>query len=153
MLYWHLFRQNCLRIGDTVKITATGSSDFENYDGAVSLRIYDIMWGLNDPPIIYQEEKSMKDGKAEFAYKVTQTKNNSYRFLASMGTNAGIQSRMFFTNDNADKIIVSDLSISDTKIRPGEELAISVKVNDGNGKYLPCVQPEAYLVPINEAES
>lgn len=141
------------RIGDTVKITTAGSNDFENYDGAASLKIYDIMWGLNDPPIVYQEEKSMKDGKAEFAYKVAPTKNNSYRFLASIGTNAGIQSRMFFTNDNADKIIVSDLSISDTKVRPGEELSISIKVNDANGKYLPYVQPEAYLAPINGTES
>lgn len=139
------------RVGDTVKITVTGSNDFENYDGTASLKIFDIMWGMDNPTIIYQEEKSMKNGNAEFTYKVTQ--NNSYRFLASIGTAAGVRSSMFFTNNNADKIIVSDLFISDTKIRSGEELSISVKVNDGNGKYIPYVQPEAYLVPINEGES
>lgn len=95
---------------------------------------------LNNDNILYAETKQAVNGIADFTYQIPSDSKN-YRYLVAInpGQMGGYDYGFFFTKPDADKIVISDVRISNPKVKQGENLNFELKVTDGLGNPLPLL--------------
>jgi hypothetical protein len=118
--------------GDTVIITVRADQEYENSNENVRVKISDVTFGPDYANVVYQEQKTIEDGKAIFEYKTPQS-SDKYRYLLTMESPTGVQSKMFFTKKDASKIILSDVRLLTPKVKQGEAIQLEARIVDGVG--------------------
>lgn len=119
--------------GETVFIRVIGDQDFEHSTGIVSIKISEVTFGPDYANVVYQEQKTLEDGKAVFEYKTLQS-SDRYRYLLTVESPTGIQSKMFFTKNDASKIVLSDVKLLTPTVKQGDAIKLEAKIVDGVGK-------------------
>lgn len=120
--------------GETVQISIISSGDYENSNEMVSLKISDITYGPDYASVVFEDQKTLQEGKAVFEYKLPQKDSDRYRYLVVVDTPGEDKSKMFFTKKDANKIIISDLKVLNPVLKQGEPIRFEAKVVDGVGK-------------------
>ncbi|HSD04373.1 MAG TPA: hypothetical protein VLB45_01295, partial [Nitrosopumilaceae archaeon] len=118
--------------GDTVIITVRADQQYENSNENVIVKISDVTFGPDYANVIHQEEKTLEDGKAMFEYKTPQSPDR-YRYLLTLESPAGVQSKLFFTKKDASKFVISDIKVLNPVLKQGEPVKFEAKVVDGVG--------------------
>lgn len=118
--------------GDTAKITVTGTGNYDNSNGEITVKISDVTFGPDYTNVVYQTQKTLQNGKAELEYKTPQS-SDRYRYLLTVESPAGVESKMFFTKKDASKIIISDVKLLAPKVKQGEQIKLEARIVDGVG--------------------
>jgi hypothetical protein len=129
------------RPGDTVTISIRATFDDKPLD-SVSIRIVDAMHDLEGRNIVYKETKRPTDKITTFTYKIPefQLLFAPYRYMVIGDSPYGQEKKMFFTKENASKLVISDLKIFNPMLKQGDRLQFEAKVTDGVGNPVPHVR-------------
>ncbi len=97
--------------------------------------------------ILYEERKELVDGWAETTFTIPKDDHYSYWVYAEGDT------AFFFARENASNISISDLTIYNPKVKPGDGLSFTAKVNDGLGNPISYAQVSAEILdsPASDA--
>jgi len=121
--------------GDTVLISVMADQDYAHSNEMVKIKISDVTFGPDYASTVYQAQKALQDGKAEFEYKTPQS-SDRYRYLVTMESPLGTDSKMFFTKKDASNIAISDVKLLTPKVKQGDHLNLEAKIVDGVGNPL-----------------
>lgn len=129
--------------GDIAKITIIGTGEYTNPNGVISIKITDVTFGPEHANVVYQVQKILQDGKAEIEYKTPQS-TDRYRYLLTVESPVGVESKIFFTKKDASKIVISDVKILTPKVKQGEQIKLEAKIVDGVGNQIHYLRVSAF---------
>ncbi len=132
------------RPGDTVVIKVQGYDSCAPSNRTVVMKIF---YGSNDfkkTHVVYQETKQFINGFTEFEYKIPATppSDNAYSYFVltyDSENDIPLDKAVFFTKENASKIVISDFKIDD-EVGPDGVANFEFKVSDGFGNTISGVQ-------------
>jgi hypothetical protein len=131
---------------ETVIIEVEESIKDSNLSGrTVVLTISDGMNDLFGSDVLHVETKKMVDGMAIFNYTIPLS-SSTYRYLVRIFDPSIIpplDSAMFFSKENASKILISDVPVINSTLRMGQNLNFTLKITDGVGKAIPYITVDA----------
>lgn len=116
--------------GDTVKVTVTASQNLAITGGNVSLAVYDVTFGNGNKTIVYQDQKPVANGGADFMFKAPMS-SDRYIYLATAQYQGITNSTLFFTREGASRIVISDVKVFTQEVKQGTPLRFGAKVFDG----------------------
>lgn len=116
--------------GDIVTISVMADQFYAHSNELVIIKISDVTFGPDHTQVVYKEQKSLQDGKVEFEYKSPQS-SDRYRYLVTLESPLGTDSKMFFTKKDASKIIISDVKLLTPKVSQGDQLKLEARIVDG----------------------
>lgn len=119
--------------GETIKIPFTATGELENSTKPISVKISDVTDGPDYAKVVFDEQKTLEDGKALFEYTLPKDPNR-YRYIISVDSPARNDSKFIFTKKDASKIVISDFNILNPTLKQGEPVKFEAKVVDGVGK-------------------
>jgi len=119
--------------GETIKIPFTATDELENSTNPISVKISDVTDGPDYAKIIFEEQKTLENGKALFEYTLPKDPNR-YGYIVSVDTPAQNNQKFIFTKKDASKIVISDFKILNPTLNQGEPIKFEAKVVDGVGK-------------------
>jgi hypothetical protein len=102
----------------------------------------------NDTNAIYEQTVQLINGWYEFKYNIPlMSPNTPYSYYVKvyeLGSNIPSDKALFFTMENASKIIISKLNV-DKKVGPDRNLNFEFKISDGLGNGISSVSADASI--------